>query len=110
MDEVLEILRAGPVVLTNGDLAPQNCRLIDGRMRLLDFEDAAGVHPSLDAAHFRLPFYGGPCWGRIPAEVGAGVEAAYREAAGWRDDRRTPRGWRPGPRRGRSCGWCGCPS
>jgi hypothetical protein len=87
VDEVLEILRTGPVVMTNGDLAPQNCRLIGGRMRLLDFEDAAGVHPALDAAHFRLPFYGGPCWARIPADVGAGVERAYREAAGWHDDR-----------------------
>jgi hypothetical protein len=85
--EVLEILRSGPVALSNGDLAPQNCRLIGGRMRLLDFEDAAGLHPLLDAAHFRLPFYGGPCWGRIPAEVGARVEVAYREAAGWRNDR-----------------------
>jgi hypothetical protein len=87
VDEVMEIIEAGPRVLTNGDLAPQNCRLAGGRMRLLDFEDAAGVHASLDFAHFRLPFYGGPCWGRIPDEAGARVEAAYREAAGWPDDR-----------------------
>jgi hypothetical protein len=85
--ELLEILHSGPVALSNGDVAPQNCRLTGGRARLLDFEDAAAVHPLLDAAHFRLPFYGGPCWARIPAEVGARVEAAYRTATGRADDR-----------------------
>ncbi|MEV6487736.1 phosphotransferase [Actinoplanes sp. NPDC051633] len=85
--ELLEILASGPMALSNGDLAPQNCRLRDGRMRLLDFEDAACQHPLLDAAQFRLPFYGGPCWARIPPAVGAEVEAAYRAAAGRAADR-----------------------
>jgi len=84
---VLEVLASGPMALSNGDLAPQNCRLAGGRARLLDFEDAAGQHPLLDAAHFRLPFYGAPCWSRIPAAVGARVEAAYRAATGRDDDR-----------------------
>jgi hypothetical protein len=69
----------GPLlVLSNGDLAPQNCRLGRGSARLLDFEGAKFQHALLDAAHLRLPFYGGPCWSRIPAEVGEVVEAAYR--------------------------------
>jgi hypothetical protein len=84
---VLDVLSSGPMALSNGDLAPQNCRLRDGRARLLDFERAASQHPLLDAAHFRLPFYGGPCWSRIPADVGAQVEAAYRRATGRADDR-----------------------
>jgi hypothetical protein len=85
--EMLDILDSGPAALSNGDVAPQNCRLTGGRARLLDFEDAAAHHPLLDAAHFRLPFYGAPCWARIPAEVGARVEAAYRSATGRADDR-----------------------
>ncbi|MFI5912007.1 hypothetical protein [Dactylosporangium sp. NPDC051541] len=80
----------GPVmlVLSSGDIAPQNCRMGqegDGRVRLLDFEGAKFQHALLDAAHLRLPFYGPPCWGRIPAAVGAAVESAYRRAAGIAD-------------------------
>ena len=82
-----EVLASGPMALSNGDLAPQNCRLTGGRARLLDFEDAACQHPLLDAAHFRLPFYGGPCWARIPDAVGARVEEAYRRVTGRADDR-----------------------
>jgi hypothetical protein len=90
--EIREILRSGPMVLSNGDLAPQNCRITGGRARLLDFEDAAGQHPMLDVAHFRLPFYGGPCWARVPAEVTGTVEAAYRRTTG----RTTDRAWTEG--------------
>lgn len=82
-----EILRSGPMVLSNGDLAPQNCRIVDGRARLLDFEDAACQHPLLDVAHFRLPFYGGPCWARVPAFVTERVESAYRRSASRTADR-----------------------
>ena len=84
---LLEILASGPMALSNGDLAPQNCRLRDGRMRLLDFEDAACQHPLLDAAQFRLPFYGAACWARIPPSVGRAVEAAYRAVTGRTEDR-----------------------
>ncbi len=78
----------GMLVLSSGDIAPQNCRLSAGNrhVRLLDFEAARFQHALLDAAHLRLPFYGPPCWARIPAEVGAAVEAAYRRAAGIADD------------------------
>jgi hypothetical protein len=79
-------MSAPPLALTNGDPAPQNNRVGGDRARLLDFEDATFRHPLLDAAHLRLPFYGGPCWSRIPRAVGARVEAAYRSAAGLPDD------------------------
>ncbi|WP_158848737.1 hypothetical protein [Saccharothrix deserti] len=36
----------------------------------------------VDAAQLRLPFHGGPCWSRIPAEVGHQVEPAYRDEFG----------------------------
>jgi hypothetical protein len=81
------VLASGPLALSNGDLAAQNCRLAGGRARLLDFEYAAGQHPLLDVAHFRLPFFGGPCWSRIPATVTARAEAAYRAETGRDDDR-----------------------
>ncbi|GLY95014.1 phosphotransferase [Actinoplanes sp. NBRC 103695] len=84
---IKEILSSGPMVLSNGDLAPQNCRVTGGRARLLDFEDAACQHPLLDVAHFRLPFYGGPCWARVPAFVTERVESAYRRSAGRTADR-----------------------
>jgi len=73
----------GPMlVLSNGDLAPQNCRLSRESARLLDFEGAKFQHALLDAAHLRLPFYGGPCWSHVPAEVGRLVESTYREEFG----------------------------
>jgi hypothetical protein len=81
LDDVLAWMsEPGPMlVLSNGDLAPQNCRLSCGHARLLDFEDATFQHALLDAAHLRLPFYGGPCWSRLPAEVTSMAEAAYRD-------------------------------
>jgi hypothetical protein len=73
----------GPMLApSNGDLVPQNCRLRPGSARLLDFKGAKFQHALLGAAHLRLPFYGGPCWARIPAEVGRLVESAYRAEFG----------------------------
>ncbi|MGS2617351.1 hypothetical protein ACVCAH_22930 [Micromonospora sp. LZ34] len=71
-----------PAVLATGDLAPQNCRLGPRGARLLDFEAARFQSPFVEAAHLRLPFYGAPCWSRVPAEVGRRVERAYRDASG----------------------------
>jgi hypothetical protein len=90
--EVREILCSGPMALSNGDLAPQNCRITGGRARLLDFEDAACQHPLLDVAHFRLPFYGGPCWARVPGLASDRAESAYRKITG----RTTDRAWAEG--------------
>ncbi len=74
--------REAPLALSNGDLGPQNNRITGGRLRLLDFEDAHYRHVLLDAAHLRLPFYGGPCWARLPADVTRRVESAYRAELG----------------------------
>lgn len=81
LDDVLAWMsEPGPMlVLSNGDLAPQNCRLSRGSARLLDFEDAKFQHALLDAAHLRLPFYGGPCWSRLPTQVASMAESAYRD-------------------------------
>jgi hypothetical protein len=73
----------GPLLaLSNGDLAPQNCRLSGGSVRLLDFEDASYRHLLLDAAHLRLPFCGAPCWSRLPVDVTDAMEAAFRAELG----------------------------
>jgi hypothetical protein len=80
LDEVTASLAEPGALLavSSGDIAPQNCRLIDRSVRLLDFERACYRHALLDAAHLRLPFCGAPCWARLPAEVSAAMEDAYR--------------------------------
>jgi hypothetical protein len=80
LDEVTASLAEPGALLaiSSGDVAPQNCRLVDRSVRLLDFESACYRHALLDAAHLRLPFCGAPCWGRLPDEVDAAMEAAYR--------------------------------
>ena len=73
----------GPLLaMSNGDLAPQNCRLGNGSVRLLDFEEASYRHLMLDVANLRLPFCAAPCWGRLPAEVSEAMEAALRDELG----------------------------
>jgi hypothetical protein len=75
----------GPLLaLSSGDVAPQNCRLSNGSVRLLDFEDASYRHALLDAAHLRLPFCGAPCWSRLPVDVTDAMEAAFRSELGRR--------------------------
>jgi hypothetical protein len=80
LDEVTASLAEPGALLavSSGDVAPQNCRLVDRAVRLLDFESACYRHALLDAAHLRLPFCGAPCWARLPAEVSAAMETAYR--------------------------------
>jgi aminoglycoside/choline kinase family phosphotransferase len=66
------------LALSNGDFMPQNSKLADGRVRLLDFEGATFQHALLDAAHLRIPYAAAPAWSRLPAEVSARAEQAYR--------------------------------
>jgi hypothetical protein len=70
------------LALSSGDVAPQNCRVGEPGVRLLDFETAGYRHVMLDAAHLRLPFCGAPCWARLPAEVCEAMEAAFRAELG----------------------------
>jgi hypothetical protein len=73
----------GPLLaMSNGDLAPQNCRLGSGLVRLLDFEEASYRHLMLDVASLRMPFCAAPCWGRLPVEVSEEMEAAVRDELG----------------------------
>jgi Phosphotransferase enzyme family len=73
----------GPLLaMSSGDLAPQNCRLGDGSVRLLDFEEASYRHLMLDVASLRMPFCAAPCWGRLPVEVSDAMEAVLREEIG----------------------------
>jgi hypothetical protein len=84
-DVTASLADPGPLLaLSSGDLAPQNCRLSRGSVRLLDFEDASYRHALLDAANLRLPFCGAPCWSRLPADVTDAIEAAFRTELGRR--------------------------
>src|SRR5262245_7320471 len=84
IDEVsARLADPGPLLaLSSGDVAPQNCRLENRSVRLLDFEDASYRHALLDVASLRLPFCGAPCWSRLPVEVTDAMEAAARAELG----------------------------
>jgi hypothetical protein len=68
------------LVFTNGDMCPQNCRMVGDSFRFLDFENAAFRHALLDVTSLRFPFPACPCWSRLPTNVSQRAEAAYREA------------------------------
>jgi hypothetical protein len=79
---VAAALRApGPyLALSSGDPSPVNCVVVDGGVRLFDFEAAAFRHALLDAAVLRFLYpTGGPPWCLPPAVAGA-LEPAYRAA------------------------------
>jgi hypothetical protein len=66
-------------VFSPGDICPDNNMLTAGGIRFLDFE-AAGYHSVfLDAAYIRMPFSTCWCVFRLPSELSAAAEAAYRE-------------------------------
>ena len=63
-----------------GDICPDNNMLTAAGIRFLDFE-SAGFHSAfLDAAYIRMPFSTCWCVFRLPAELTAAAEAAYRSA------------------------------
>lgn len=72
-------MTSAPLALSNGDFMPQNSRLVDGRVRLLDFEGAVFQHVLLAAAQLRVPYAAAPAWSRLPPEVSRLAEQAYRE-------------------------------
>jgi hypothetical protein len=82
-DDVDHMLRSlaepGPyLAFTNGDMCPQNTRLFEGRVRFLDFENAAFRHAAVDIAMLRFPFAACPCWSPLPPDVTTQLEDAYR--------------------------------
>jgi hypothetical protein len=68
--------------LVHGDPCPDNSLLVDGSIRLIDYEFARPSHALLDGAYWRIGFPTCWCAGRIPAEVVARVEALYRAELG----------------------------
>lgn len=77
--ELAEFADSGPSqVFSPGDLCPDNNLLTPDGVRFLDFE-AAGFHSVfLDAAYLRMPFSTCWCVFRIPPELQAEAENAYR--------------------------------
>ena len=65
--------------LVHGDPCPDNVLYVDGTARVIDYEFAERGHALWDAAHWRLGFPTCWCAGRVPPEVVARIELAYRE-------------------------------
>ncbi|MFB9903947.1 hypothetical protein [Allokutzneria oryzae] len=65
-------------VYSPGDICPDNNLLFGDRVRLLDFEGANYHSVFIDAVYTRMPFSSCWCVFRLPREVQAEVESAYR--------------------------------
>ena len=64
----------------HGDLCPDNVRLVDGRIRIFDFERSSLGPAALDAAYLLAPFPTCWCFAEVPADVAEPSMAAYRRA------------------------------
>ena len=63
---------------THGDPCPDNALYSSGAVRLVDFEFGGFGHALLDAVYGRMPFPTCWCVNRLPPEIPAKMEAAYR--------------------------------
>lgn len=63
---------------THGDPCPDNTRIVDGRVVLIDFEVGGFRHALLDGTYGRAPFPTCWCVNRIPSHVVDEMDAAYR--------------------------------
>ncbi len=70
------------LALVHGDPCPDNALLSSDGVRLIDFEFAMPGHALQDAVYWRIGFPTCWCAGRVPQEVAARAEAAYRTEAG----------------------------
>jgi hypothetical protein len=69
----------GPfLAYVHGDPCPDNCRIVDGKLRLFDFETSGFHHAMLDAVYGRIAFPTCWCVNRLPAHIAPMMEAAYR--------------------------------
>ncbi|MBM7787740.1 hypothetical protein [Tenggerimyces flavus] len=89
--DVSELLHAlqepGPfLALSNGDACPYNSRITHQGVRFFDFELAGFRHCLLDGAFLRMSFPSCYRWGRLPVDVRAAAENAYRDALAPIDD------------------------
>jgi hypothetical protein len=66
-------------VFSPGDICPDNNLVTADGIRFVDFESAGFHSVFLDAAYLRMPFSTCWCVFRLPAEVAASTEAAYRQ-------------------------------
>jgi hypothetical protein len=64
--------------LVHGDPCPDNALLVDGRIRLIDYEWARPSHALLDGIYWRMGFPTCWCAGRTPVDMCARVDAVYR--------------------------------
>lgn len=74
------------LTLTNGDVCPQNCRLLGDQVRFLDFDGAAFRHAILDVAYLWFPFVDCPCRALLPVEIRTNLLSAYRAEMAALDD------------------------
>jgi hypothetical protein len=69
----------GPfLAYVHGDACPDNCRIVQGKLRLVDFETGGFQHALLDAAAFRLAFPSCWCVNRLPPSMAPLMESTYR--------------------------------
>jgi hypothetical protein len=64
--------------LVHGDPCPDNALLVDGAIRLIDYEFAQPSHALLDGLYWRIGFPTCWCAGRVPAGVAQRIEDVYR--------------------------------
>jgi hypothetical protein len=64
--------------LIHGDPCPDNALIVDGSMRLIDYEHARPSHALLDGIYWQIGFPTCWCAGRVPADVASRIDDVYR--------------------------------
>lgn len=79
-EQVAAVIRdPGPfLAYVHSDPCPDNCRIVDGRVRLFDFEASGYQHALVDAVYGRMVFPSCWCVNQLPAHIAPRMEAAYR--------------------------------
>jgi Phosphotransferase enzyme family len=81
IDGIIRVLTGGRYrSFVHGDLCPDNVRLVDGRIRIFDFERSSLGPAALDAAYLLAPFPTCWCFAEVPADIAELSMAAYRRA------------------------------
>jgi hypothetical protein len=65
--------------LVHGDPCPDNALIVDGSVRLIDYEFARPLYALLDAIYWRIGFPTCWCAGRVPDDVARRLDAVYRD-------------------------------
>jgi hypothetical protein len=68
--------------LIHGDPFPDNALVVDGRVRLIDYEFARPSHALLDGIYWKIGFPTCWCAGRVPTDVEFRIDARYRDELG----------------------------